>query len=136
MAIPLKFRRPVEGMRAQTEAGPTLALAPGLKHSWNKYKGTKNALGKNTTSVSVSFGGLAGLGVVDVNAKSTLSKVSDTDATKNAIIPLGFHLVGGVNTINVGVAVGWDVITGPNASHWVYKGQMWTGVIVGIDIIK
>ena len=136
MAIPLKFRKPVGNGKAQVETGLSFALAPSLKHSWNWYRGSKDVIGLKTTSLSVAFGGLAGLGVVDVNPNSTQKIVTEADASKNAIIPLGFHLVGGINNINIGAAIGWDVITGPNREHWQYKGQMWKGVIIGLDILK
>jgi hypothetical protein len=148
MAIPLKFRRPVEAslaqgatparaaVHAQVETGPSIALAPGFKHSWHRYRGTKNALGFTTSSFSLSAGALLGLGVVDINAKSTQGRIPDTDASRNAIIPVGAHFVVGFNNLNAGVAGGWDIITGPNRSAWNYHGKFWTGVIVGIDIIK
>lgn len=136
MAIPLKFRRSLDSVRAQAEAGPTLALAPGLKHSWNWYSGNKNLLGFNTTSISAAFGGLVGVGVVDIKSSSTKGKVPDNEATKNAIVPVGLHFVVGINNINIGAAMGWDIITGPNRAAWNYKGQMWTGLIIGLDILK
>jgi hypothetical protein len=148
MAIPLKFRKGVDGLPAQgtipaqpsiskqVEAGPTIALAPGIKHSWNRYQSNKNALGLTTTSFSTAIGFLVGLGTVDVDDKTTQNKVLAANATKNAIIPLGMHLVVGYNSLNIGAAFGWDLITGPNKESWVYKGKMWTGVIVGLDIIK
>lgn len=40
------------------------------------------------------------------------------------------HFVLGYNNINVGAAAGYDLITGPN------KGELWTELIVGLDIVK
>jgi hypothetical protein len=148
MAIPLKFRGKIDelpaqgttpmrpGIPSQVETGPSIALAPGFKHSWSRYRGSKNALGLTTSSFSIAGGGLVGLGTVDVTEKTTQNKILATEASKNAIIPLGIHLVVGYNSLNVGVALGWDLITGPHKDDWVYKGKSWTGVIVGLDIIK
>lgn len=136
LAVPIKFRRAAENMKSQAETGPTFALAPGFKHSWSWYNGSKNALGQTTTSVSISAGGLAGLGVVDVTDKTTNNRVAAADASKNTIVPLGFHLMLGIAPINVGIAVGCDVITGRNKKEWIYRGERWTGIIVGLDLIK
>lgn len=136
IVIPIKFRLATGGVPPQVESGPTLALAPGFKRSWNTYHGTKNALGFSTNSISVSAGLILGLGVTDVNSKTTQNQVADINATKNAVIPLGFHFVAGYNNFNVGAALGWDAITGPNSSKWNYNGKPWVGLIVGFDIIK
>jgi len=136
MTIPIKFRSKTADQKAQVETGPTLALAPGFKHSWVKYLGQKNSLGQTNTIFSISTGLLFGVGTVDINAKTTLGKVLDADATKNVIIPVGLHFTLGINSINVGIAYGTDVITGPNRTSWSYFGKGWTGIIVGLDIIK
>jgi len=136
MAVPVKFRAPVNKVQRVAETGPTLAFAPGYKHSWNWYTGFPNAVGLSTTSLSVSAGGLIGLGTTDLKAVTTNNLVLDANATKNAIIPVGAHFVVGYNKINFGFALGTDVILGPNRKHWIYKDKIWTGIIIGLDIVK
>jgi hypothetical protein len=148
MAIPLKFRGGVDAVAAtgttperaavpaQVENNISFALAPGFKHSWITYRGSKNSLGLNTTTLSTSLGALVGLGVVEVSDKTTQNRITAAQTSKNAIIPVGGHVVFGYNTLNIGLAGGVDIITGPNKEAWIYKGKGWLGVIVGLDLIK
>ena len=146
MTIAVKFRKKIDATvelpaaPAQIEAGSgvaTIALATGIKHSWSKYTGSKNALGFSTISHSLAGGFLLGLGSADLKAGSTRGQVTGSNfETKNLTIPVGVHLVYGYNNINLGVAFGQDIITGPNRTDWNYFGKMWSAIIVGIDIIK
>lgn len=136
VAIAVKFRGPVGNALQQVETGSTFALAGGFKNSWSKYKGAKNSLGFTTRTWSIASGLLLGGGVVDIGTKTTQGQVLDTQASKNFIIPVGLHLVVGFNNINLGVAVGQDIITGPNKTLWNYYKKPWVGILVGLDIIK
>ncbi|AKD56955.1 hypothetical protein [Spirosoma radiotolerans] len=136
MATAFKHRGKVGNVQAQFESGLSGALAGGLKHSWNKFTGTKNALGFSTISKSLAGGVLVGLSTADINAKSTQQRVDDANATKNLTFPVGAHIVVGYNNINFGIAAGQDIIIGSNCEKWNYHGQWWWGVLVGLDIIK
>jgi hypothetical protein len=52
------------------------------------------------------------------------------------MISIGEAIVFGFNNINLGYAFGWDNATGPSASSWIYKGKMWHGIILSLDLIK
>jgi hypothetical protein len=42
----------------------------------------------------------------------------------------------GYNNINFGYSFGWDYATGEGHNGWLYQGQLWHGITIGIDIIK
>lgn len=148
LTVAVKFRSKIDAdlnnnlpaAPAQIESGSgvaTIALATGLKHSWSKYTGSKNALGFSTISHSLATGVLVGLSAADLKASTTRGQVTGANVeSKNLIIPVGLHLVYGYNNINLGVAVGKDIITGPNRTKWNYFDRTWWAIIVGIDIVK
>ncbi|MGX5858287.1 hypothetical protein ACWKW6_31815 [Dyadobacter jiangsuensis] len=137
ITIPVKFRPKLTNVQPQAESGLNFAFSSGIKASLATFK-TPMTLSETraTMTSSVSLGYFLGLAATDVNPKTTSNKVSDLQATKNAIMPTGLVLIYGINSINFGAALGMDMIFGPNRDKWIYRHKRWYGVIIGIDIIK
>lgn len=148
MTMAVKFRKKIEEDKSsnlpavppQIESGSgvaTLAIAGGFKQSWVNFKGSKNALGFTAVTHSIAGGLLVGLSAADLKAATTRGKITGSNfETKNLTIPVGVHAVYGFNNINIGFALGQDIILGHNRTEWNYFGKWWKGIIIGLDIIK
>ncbi|MEJ1938069.1 hypothetical protein WDZ92_48365, partial [Nostoc sp. NIES-2111] len=138
--IPLKIRSQInnaaylDSFPSQVETGISIGFLVGNKITWNRYRTSANIFGQKTDKYSVTGGLLLSLGGTDLSTTTTRPKIQIP--RKAPTISYGGSIVLGINSINIGWAFGWDNPMGKNASTWVYKGKMWNGVIVSLDLIK
>lgn len=139
-AIPLKIRSAVrnhaylDSFPSQVETGFNVGFLVGGKKTWNRFRTSTNIFGQTTDKFSVTGGFLLSTGGVDLSATSTRPKIEFP--RKTAMISYGGAIVFGFNSLNFGYAVGWDQAVGRKANSWLYKGKLWNGIIISIDLIK
>lgn len=139
-SIPLKIRSSINNSQykdsfpSQVESGFNVGFLIGGKKGWNRFRSATNIFGQTTDKFSVTGGFLLSTGAVDLNATTTRPKIEFN--RRSAMISYGCALVLGFNAINLGYAFGWDQAVGPKAGTWLYKGQLWNGIILSIDLIK
>ena len=141
LSIPLKIRPKLndvallDSFPSQTETGFNPALAFGWKFNINSYSQKKELFGKNLKQFSFTSGWFLGTGAVDLKKANTRNPVIAFER-KAAIVSTGGFLMLGYNNINVGYSFGWDYATGEGREGWLYQGEMWHGITIGLDIIK
>lgn len=138
--IPLKIRSAInnplykDSFPSQVESGFNVGFLIGGKTTWNRFRSSVNIFGQTTDKYSITGGFLISTGAVDLSATTTRPKIEFP--RKSAMISYGGAIVFGINSINLGYALGWDQAIGPKASTWLYKGKLWNGIIISIDLIK
>lgn len=136
LSIPLKFRKSIENLPYQTETGVNIAFGTGLKWSYNWYEANKTFLGQKTNNLSFIPGILLGFGAVDI--KGGVTAPTGFKDRKEPIFSYGSFFMFGFNNINIGFVIGKDVALkdGGKAGGWIYNHKTWTGIAIGLDIIK
>jgi hypothetical protein len=99
------------------------------------FRSKKNFLGLNTTRLSITPGWFFGLGKVDLKKSNTRGPVIGFERPA-AMVSTGGYIMAGFNNVSFGYSFGWDYATGTGRQGWVYKNQLWHGIIVAFDIIK
>ena len=136
MTIPLKFRKAMDTIPYQAETGVNIGFGAGIKWSYNWYNAEKSFLGQKTNQLSFTPGVLFGLGAVDVKAKTSAPPTFKD--RKEPIFSYGGFFMVGLNSINIGFAIGKDkaLKDAGDANGWFYHNKTWKGIIVALDIIK
>jgi hypothetical protein len=140
LSIPLKIRSAIKNDRykdslpTQVETGFNAGFALGLKRTWSVFKPELNMFGQNTTKFSAASGILFNIGGADVK-KSTTNYTIVVDR-KEPFYSYGMFFLLGVNNINIGYSFGSDHLFSKNNKNWVYRGKLWHGVTVALDILK
>lgn len=141
LSIPLKIRPQLknavllDSFPSQTETGFNPAIAFGWKLNLNSYSSSKDLFGNNLKKFSITPGWFMGTGAVDLKKANTRNPVIAFER-KAALLSTGGFIMFGYNKINVGYSFGWDYATGTGRNDWLYQGEMWHGLIIGLDIIK
>jgi hypothetical protein len=139
-SIPVKIRSiykdptNVDNYPSQVETGFNIGFLTGYKFTWNRFRSTNNFLGLPTDKYSITLGGLFSVGGTDLNTNTTRPKI--VIPRKTAMVSYGTAIVFGFQSFNFGYAIGWDQGIGSSAESWIYKGKLWNGVILSLDLIK
>jgi hypothetical protein len=91
--------------------------------------------GLKVTTVSLTPGVFYGLSATSLTKANTRNPVIDIERSALSHTFGGFAMLG-FNNINIGYSIGWDFVTGPNKSAWLYQGKVWHGVAIALDLIK
>jgi hypothetical protein len=140
MTIPLKIRPAIgsakykDSLPSQVETGFNAGFALGVKRTWSIFKPELNALGSNTTKLSLTPGVFVNLGAADV--KKLTTNYTITVERKEPVLSYGLFFMIGFNNINIGYSIGGDHLLSENKKTWVYQGKYWHGITVALDIIK
>ena len=51
-----------------------------------------------------------------------------------AVWNMGFAGVIGINRARMGFTLGWDHLPDNNKEYWVYQGQPWLGIAIGLNL--
>jgi hypothetical protein len=76
-----------------------------------------------------AFGGIASTGVTPWTTNNLSS-----DEYNGLILSRGFALMIGLNTLTVGLGVGWDYLTDRDKRIWIYQNKPWYGLSVGLNL--
>lgn len=143
LSIPLRFRPKLrnaalaDSFPQQVETGVNVGIALGWKFTHNVYNSKQGVFGQTTNRYALSPGYFMGLGATDLKKSNTRGPTIVFER-KAAVLTKGFYLMLGVNSINIGGAVGWDSVLGSSNERkgWLYQGKTWYGVIVAVDLLK
>jgi hypothetical protein len=141
LSTPIKIRPKLsnpelkDSFPSQVSTGVNLGMAFGWKMSLNYYKPKPNLFGLKITTVSLTPGVFYGLGATSLTKANTRNPVIDIERSALSHTLGGFAMLG-FNNINIGYSIGWDFVTGPNKSAWLYQGKVWHGIAVSLDLIK
>ncbi|UAY52126.1 hypothetical protein [Ferruginibacter albus] len=141
LSTPIKIRPALtdpalkDSFPSQVTTDVNLGISFGWKFTVNFYKPRPNLFDSKTTAISLTPGIFYGMAATSLTAANTRNPTVtiERDALTHT---LGFFAMFGFNNINIGYTVGWDFVTGPNKSSWVYQGKIWHGIALSLDLIK
>jgi hypothetical protein len=81
---------------------------------------------------AVTVGVFGGFGATSVNPWTTNYVINDE--YDGFVITRGVAAMIGLNTLTVGVGLGWDNLTGRDKDVWIYQNKPWLGLSIGLNI--
>lgn len=137
LTIPFKIRGKEGDIPSTVATNFNAGIAYG--HQWNLsraypiYGEDEKMVGYELEQLSFSLAPFAGLTTVALTAKNTEPDIT-TDQT---VIGLSIGAAGvfSFNRLNLGLALGIDHGFG-KANDWIYQDKLWTGIVIGLDLIK
>tara|TARA_R110000744_G_scaffold379985_2_gene499373 strand:+ start:678 stop:1574 length:897 start_codon:yes stop_codon:yes gene_type:complete len=138
LTIPFKFRGSVKDISSTITTGFNAGIAYGYQWNivtvapiYNTVNGSMQGYDKQTKSFALApFAGLTSISLEEDNTNKTI---------ENSKTVIGLSL-GGVgvltyNRFNIGLALGIDYGL-EDSKEWIYQGRSWTGLVLGLDLIK
>ena len=138
LTIPFKFRSATNDKPSTVSTGFNAGIA--LGYQWNStkinpiYAENKNSMiGYDKRDIAFSLAPFVGLNSIKLNMDNTNQSV----LTERNVLGVSFGGVGVVtiNKFNLGLAMGFDYGL-EDSKDWDYQGGFWTGLVLGLDIIK
>jgi len=139
--IPIKMRSKKGDIPSNVSTNFNAGIAYGYQWNLKKLKPiyNKNDTGKVTMAgydqktLSFALSPFAGLTPVSLDASNTNNTITDDRTVLG--VSFGGTGVFTFNRFNIGLALGFDY--GLNSSKdWIYQGELWTGIVLGLDLIK
>lgn len=93
---------------------------------------TPVGLRKSFQHGGLTVGGFFGIGSSAITPWTTNNLT--TDEYNGFILSKGLALMIGLNTLTVGVGVGWDTLTDRDKDIWIYQNKPWYGLTVGLNL--
>lgn len=118
ISVPCKIRPSVKGVPEQLNTNFSAAL----------YLGSR----KGNSKHGFSYGAFTGLSAITMNPHVTEDKIDyeyDGLALSNGIAGIYDN-----KKINIGLALGIDMLTDKNRTNWIYQGKPWIGILFGITL--
>ena len=75
------------------------------------------------------FGGVASSSITPTTTNNMLS-----DEYDGFVLTRGLALMIGLNSLTVGIGIGWDYLTDRDKEIWVYQNKPWYGLTVGLNL--
>lgn len=136
LSIPFKIRGKEGDLPSTVSTNFNAGIAYGYQWNLSKIgpiynKGDMVGYEKESTSFSLApFFGLTSVPLTIENTKP--------DVTVNQTVlgySIGAAVVFSFNRLNLGLALGIDHGFG-NGENWIYQDKLWTGIVIGLDLIK
>jgi hypothetical protein len=96
------------------------------------YKSTPLGVKKSHSHRGLSAGLIGGLGSTAITPWTTNSLIMDE--YNGLVLSRGFALLVGINTLTVGLGVGWDTLTDRDRKKWIYQNKPWYGLTLGLNL--
>jgi len=134
MTIGFKFRPAVASLPRQvnTNFNGNVYLGYRVDRFQVHYQETPGGLKRSNHHRALTVGVFGGLGATAVNPWTTNYQI--TDEYDGLIFSRGLATMIGLNSLTVGVALGWDYLTDRDKSVWVYQNKPWLGLAIGLNI--
>ncbi|HYC85254.1 MAG TPA: hypothetical protein VEB86_08535 [Chryseosolibacter sp.] len=81
---------------------------------------------------ALTLGAFAGIGSTAITPWTTNYRT--TDEYSALVITKGVAAMAGVNSLTIGLAIGWDAVTDRDKNIWIYQNKPWYGVSLGLSI--
>jgi hypothetical protein len=136
MTIPLKYRPGVNALPNQLATNFNGAIYGGYRIDAYKLRYAHTPLNtykQNIKHSGYSLGLFAGLGSTLIDATS-LADPNYPLQYEGVLLLTGITTNFAVNNLSFGVAVGEDHLLDKNHYNWIYQGNLWLGLTVGINI--
>ena len=138
LTIPFKFRSANNNKPSTVSTGFNAGIAIGYQWNYTKInpiysQNNYSMVGYDRKDVSFSLAPFFGLNSIELNVDNTNQSV----LIKRNVLGISFGGAGvfAFNKFNLGLAMGFDYGL-EDSKNWDYQGVLWTGLVLGIDIIK
>ncbi len=96
------------------------------------YQKTPGKMTHTVKHKAITAGIFGGLGSTTVTPWTTNNKI--TDEYNGFVLSRGVAVMVGINTLTVGVGVGWDYLTDRDKGIWIYQNKPWYGLTIGLNL--
>jgi hypothetical protein len=131
--ILMKYRPSASGVPVQLNSHVNAVVYAGGRKDYYYMRTRKSSL-KTSSSFIQRFGYdagfFAGPGIVPVNP--TVTRDHTSLEYDGIVFQKGAAVFITLDHVSVGLALGFDNLFGPDASHWIYQNRPWYGLSVGI----
>jgi hypothetical protein len=97
-------------------------------HFKNTPIGTKREINHSALTV----GAFTGMGTAAINPWTTNYRTADE--YDGLVLTRGIAVMIGVNSLTVGIGVGWDYLTDRDKDIWIYQNKPWYGLTLGLNL--
>jgi hypothetical protein len=134
MTVGFKYRPATVNLPRQltTDFNGNVFLGYRLDRFKVQHKQTPLGIRKNYSHRGITAGFFGGIGSTAVTPWTTTNLI--TDEYNGFILSRGVAAMVGINSLTVGVGVGWDAITDRDKSIWIYQNKPWYGLTVGLNL--
>ncbi|WP_114748114.1 hypothetical protein [Pleomorphovibrio marinus] len=135
LTIPLKFRPMTSGVPAQLNTEINASAYFGLRTDRFTIEYEQNPSGIQERVVKhfgFSFGGLTGIGSTLVSPTTTNDQ---TEQEYDGIVwTKGVAGIFALNSVTIGISLGFDNLLDQNRSIWIYESKPWIGFTLGLNL--
>lgn len=96
------------------------------------YKSTPLGWREKTSHRGITVGGFGGVGSTAMTPWTTNNRM--TDEYNGLVLTRGLAAMVGINTLTVGIGVGWDYLTDRDKNIWIYQNKPWYGLTIGLNL--
>jgi hypothetical protein len=134
LTIPFKFRPSVAGFPSQLNSNfnGELFLGYRIDKFRRHFKNTPAGIKDELLHWGVSGGMFGGIGS-SVIAPWTTS-YQTMDEYNGFVLSRGVGILGSINRLNVGFAIGWDYLTDRDKNIWIHQNKIWYGLALGLNL--
>jgi hypothetical protein len=134
ITFPFKYRPSTAGFPRQLSAdfNGNVYLGYRIDRFYKTDKPTPAGVQKTIKHRALTTGLFGGVGSTFVSPWTTNYRT--TDEYNAPVLSRGLVLMAGINSLTVGVGVGWDYLTDRDKSIWIYQNRPWYGVAIGLSI--
>lgn len=134
MTVGFKYRPATSNLPRQlnTDFNGNVFLGYRLDRFRVRYNKTPAGLIKSYHHRAITAGAFGGLGSTAITPWTTNNLT--TEEYNGFILSRGLAVMVGINTLTVGVGVGWDSLTDRDKNIWIYQNKPWYGLTVGLNL--
>jgi hypothetical protein len=134
--IPFKARPPQGPVPVQLNTNFNAALYFGRRLDFYHVNGHRLLAGHHEPqirTVGLGYGLFTGLGSTIINPDVTNQQTRVAEY-EGFVVHAGAASIYDARIFNLGLAVGFDQLLGPDGRHWIYQRKPWFGVLFGLDL--
>lgn len=134
LTIPFKLRPSVAGFPSQLNSNfnGEIFLGYRIDKFRRHFKNTPAGYKDEMLHWGVSGGIFGGIGS-SVIAPWTTS-YQTMDEYNGLVVSRGVGILGAINRLNVGFAIGWDYLTDRDKDIWIHQNKIWYGLALGLNL--
>jgi hypothetical protein len=96
------------------------------------YRSTPLGYRQKSSHRGVTVGGFGGVGSTAMTPWTTNNQM--TDEYNGLVLTRGLAIMVGINTLTVGLGIGWDRLTDRDKHIWIYQNKPWYGLTLGLNV--
>ncbi|MBO0358309.1 hypothetical protein J0X19_10170 [Hymenobacter sp. BT186] len=134
--IPFKARPPQGPVPVQLNTNFNAALYFGRRLDFYHVNSRQHLNGRQEPqirTVGLGYGLFTGLGSTIINPDVTNQQTRVAEY-EGFVVHAGAATIYDARIFNLGLAIGFDQLLGPDGRHWLYQRKPWFGVLFGLDL--